>query len=274
MKKALTLLALVASVASVGVAHAQATVSGTIRYDLSNSASTLATGITKSEINVTAVEKLGSGVTVTAKLGLDGAERNGTTSGTDASVTVASGFGAVMVGQIELGNGIINNGYAGAPVIGADGSVLAAKGNADIVKLYSPTVGGFTASVSSTRAIDSTVPRKTSLGIVGRVAGIATAVDYNVASNRIRASASTKVAGLTVGAGVSANEVGVKDSYAVGVSQQMGAITVGAAYSQGAGRAREVGVSYALSVRSTVQVAYQDLSTGNNTAQVRLQHTF
>lgn len=258
----------------VAAAQAQTTLSGAIRYDLSNSASTLATGITKSEINVTAVEKLGSGVTVTAKLGLDGAERNGTTSGTDASVTVASGFGAVMVGQIELGNGIIGNGYAGAPVIGADGSVLAAKGNADIVKLYAPSIGGFTATVSSTRAVDSTVPRKTSVGVVGKVAGIATAVDYNITSNRLRASASAKVGGLTVGAGVSANEVGVNDSYAVGVSTQVGAFTVGGAYSHGAGHAREVGVSYALSARSSVRVAYQDLSTGNNTAQVRLQHLF
>ena len=83
-----------------------------------------------------------------------------------------------------------------------------------------------------------------------------------------------KVAGLTVGAGISANEVGVNDSYAVGVSTQVGAFTVGGAYSHGAGHAREVGVSYALSARSSVQVAYQDLSTGNNTAQVRLQHLF
>lgn len=258
----------------IAASQAQTTVSGAIRYDLTNSASTLATGITKSEINVTAVEKLGSGVTVTAKLGLDGAERNGTTSGTDASVTVASRFGAVMVGQIELGNGIIGHGYAGAPVIGADGSVLATKGNADIVKLSVPVTGGLGLSVSSTRAVDSTAPRATTFGTSASMMGINVAADYNVTSSRTRVSASTKVMGLTVGAGTSVNEAGVKDSYAVGASMQMGSFTVGAAYSNGNGFAREVGASYALSARTSVRVAYQDLSTGNNTAQVRLQHLF
>ena len=265
----------------VGLTQAQTTVGGTIRYDMSKAdGSATTSGISRSRIELTSTEQLGGGMTATAQVGIDGAGRNETVSGTDAKVTLAGGFGSVMAGQIELGNGIIDRAYAGAPVMGADGVVLAAKGNADIVKYSAPAIAGFTASVSGTRAVDSTADHSYTLGLAGKVGMLDTGVDYNETTKRVRASAKATVAMLTLGAGVSRNETGVADSWAVGASMPMGPVTVGAAYSDGNGKATEVGASYAFSKRTSVQLAYMDV-TENSTAaknvattRVRLEHKF
>lgn len=273
MKKSLLAIALVAS---FGAVQAQTTVSGIVRYDLSNTSSVMSSGITKSEINLTNVEKLDGGLTLTAKLGLNGAARNGSFDGTDASMQVAGGFGSVLVGQIRTVNSITARGFGGAPVMGADGfgPVLAADTNSDIVKYATPAFGGFSGSVSSTRAIGTTGSRTSAFGLAGKVGAVDTAVDYNQDSGRVRASAATQVMGLTVGAGYSGNQLNVADSYVVGLSKQLGAFTFGGAYTNGNGSAKEAGVSYALSSRTEVRVAYQDLTTGPNTTQVRLGHSF
>ena len=277
MKK---LVLTVALAACFGAAQAQ-TVSGTIRYDLTKAENANATsGITKSELVVKAAEDLGGGLSLSAQIGLDGAGRGETLAGTDAFVSVKSRIGSVTVGQTEAGNGIIARGYAGAPVIGADGSVLAAKSNIDSIKYEAPAIAGFTASVSGSRAVDSTADYSYSLAVSGKVGPLDAGIDYNEASSRVRASASMAVAGLTVGAGYSGRETGVADSYALGVSMPIGVMTVGATYSNGNGTAKEVGVSYALSKRTSVAVAYRTVdgnstdATNVATSRVRLQHTF
>ena len=107
-----------------------------------------------------------------------------------------------------------------------------------------------------------------------------TGVDYNEATKRVRASAMATVAGVTIGAGLSRNETSVADSWAVGASIPVGALTIGAAYSNGNGKASEVGASYALSKRTNVQLAYMDITNNSTSAvnvattRVRLQHSF
>lgn len=268
-------------VALFGLAQAQVSVNGTVRYDLTKVEGAAATsGIAKSEVVFKATEDLGNGMTVTAQMGLDGAGRGETVAGTDALITVGTRLGSVTVGQVEAANGIIGRAYAGAPVIGADGSVLAAKGNIDSIKYTTPAIGGFTASIGGSRAVDATTARSYTLGVAGAVGPLDTGVDYNETTKRVRASASMKVAGLTVGAGWSGRETGVADSRAFGVSVPMGALTVGATRSSGNGTASEVAASYALSKRTSVAVAYKTV-TGNATAatnvatsRVRLQHAF
>lgn len=273
MKKILLAAALVAV---TGIAQAQATVSGTIRYDLSSSASTMTTGISKAEIAIGASEQLGGGLTLKGQLGFDGSKRNGSFSGTDSFVSLAGGFGSVMVGQVEAANSLLARGLGGAPVMSADGRgpVLASNTNVDIVKYTAPMVGGFTASLSSTRAIDSTGTRASTIGLSGKVGPFDSAVDYNVANSRIRASVSTQVMGLTVGVGYSGNQENVADSFVVGASKRFGNMTVGAAFTHGNGEGREIGASYALSKRTSVRLAYQNLSNGADTTQIRFQHTF
>lgn len=277
MKKLVLIAALAAS---FGAAQAQ-TVSGTMRYDLTKAEGAVATsGITKSEIVVKATEDLGAGMSLSAQMGWNGNGRGETLAGTDASVTIGGGFGSVTVGQVEAGNGIIGRGYAGAPVIGADGSVLAGPSNIDTIGYTSPAIGGFKVGVSGSRAVDATTARGYTVSATGAVGPLDAGVDYNETSKRVRASASMKVAGVTVGAGYSGRETGVSDSYAVGVSLPVGPLTVGAAYSDGNGTAKEVGASYALSKRTSVAFAYRTVdgnsSAASNvaTSRVRLQHTF
>lgn len=277
MKK--TLLAL-ATICAMGVSSAQ-TVSGTMRYDVTKAEGAVATtGIAKSEVVFKATEDLGGGMSVAAQMGLNGNGRGETLAGTDASITIGGGFGSVTVGQVEAGNGIIGRAYAGAPVIGADGSVLAGPGNIDTVGYKTPAIAGVTFGVSGSRAVDATTARSYTYSASGTVGPLDTGVDYNETSKRVRASASMTVAGLTVGAGWSGRETGVADSRAIGVSMPIGALTIGAARSTGNGTANEVGASYAMSKRTSVAVAYKDV-TGNSTSatniatsRIRLQHTF
>ena len=269
-----------AVMALFGVAQAQ-TVSGTMRYDLTKAEGAVATtGITKSEVVFKATEDLGGGMSLAAQMGLNGNGRGETLAGTDASIAISGGFGTVSVGQVEAGNGIIGRAYAGAPVMGADGSVLGGAANVDSIKYTLPTIGGFSASIGGTRAVDATTARAYTTSVSGKVGPLDTGVDYNETTKRVRASAKVTVAGLTVGAGWSGRETGVADSKAFGVSTTLGALTVGAAYSDGNGTAKEFGASYALSKRTSVGYAYKTVAdnttsaTNITTSRVRLQHKF
>jgi hypothetical protein len=264
----------------VGLTHAQ-TISGTMRYDVKQAEGAAATsGIAKSEIVINATEDLGGGMKVTAKMGLNGNGRGETVAGTDATIAISGGFGTVTVGQLEIVNGIIDRGYAGAPVIGTDGSVLASPANKDMIKYALPAIGGFTVAVSGIRDVDATTARTYTLGVSGAVAGIDTGIDYTKSTKRVRASASTKVMGLTVGAGWSRGETNTADSHAFGVSMPIGSLTVGAARSSGDGRSNEFGASYAFSKRTSIAYAYQTVSDNSTsakniaTSRVRLQHKF
>lgn len=278
MKKVILATALVAL---FGTAQADVTLGGKMRYDITKAEGSAQTsGVSASEINVVATEELGGGLKATAVVGIDGAGRSETVDGTDAYLTIGGGFGTVKAGQVEAANGIIGRAYAGAPVIGADGSVLAAKGNIDTIGYTTPSIGGLTFGVSGSRAVDATTARSYTLSASGTVGPVDAGVDYNETSKRVRASAKVTVSGLTVGAGWSGRETGVADSRAIGVSMPLGPLTVGATRSMGNGTANEVGASYALSKRTSVQFAYKDVvensTAANNvsTARVRLQHTF
>ena len=269
-----------AIMALFGVAQAQ-TVSGTIRSDWTKAEGAVATtGIAKSEVVFKTTEDLGGGMSVAAQMGVNGNGRGETLAGTDASITISGGFGTVSVGQVEAGNGIIGRAYAGAPVIGADGSVLGGAANIDTIGYKTPAVAGLTFGVSGSRAVDATTARAYTVSVSGAVGPLDTGVDYNETTKRVRASAKVTVAGVTVGAGWSGRETGVADSKAFGVSTTLGALTVGGAYSDGNGTAKEVGANYALSKRTSVAVAYKTVAdnstsaTNITTSRVRLQHTF
>ena len=269
-----------AIMALFGVAQAQ-TVSGTMRYDWTKAEGAVATtGIAKSEVVFKATEDLGGGMSLAAQMGVNGNGRGETLAGTDASITLGGGFGSVTVGQVEAGNGISGRAYAGAPVIGSDGSVLGGAANIDSIGYKTPAVAGLTFGISGSRAVDATTARSYTVSASGTVGPLDTGVDYNETTKRVRASAKATVAGITVGAGWSGRETGVADSRAFGVSMPVGPLTVGAARSTGNGTANEFGASYAMSKRTSVGYAYKSV-TGNSTSatnistsRVRLQHTF
>jgi len=178
MKK--TLIAM-AAVAVAGVASAQVTLTGKLSYGYSTShsnkeasGSTTGTdpatapsakdvagfGVHDGHFTMSGSEDLGGGLSATASMEVLSRGRDTAISGRNASLTVSGGFGSVMMGAIEAGNGIMGLGQAGAPAIGLDGKVLSAAANVDIVKYTLPTLmEGLTLGVSVTDAPGNTTGR-------------------------------------------------------------------------------------------------------------------
>jgi len=266
---------------AAGVAAAQVTVGGTIRYDIVGTKDTRATtSITKSEITVTAVEDLGGGVVARAGLGFDTAGRGGTVTGTDTFVSITAPVGTVTVGQFEVVNGILARSQDLASVVGSEGVVLAGNADQNVIQYTTPAVAGFSASVAALRDIGSTNKHVYVVGANGAVGPVDAAIDYTDDTKRVRVSGSVDIAGFAVGAGWSGNETGVDNSWSVAAAVPVGAFTVGAVFSRGDGEAREVAVAYNFSQRTTVTLAHQDVTknstVANNigTTRVRLQHQF
>jgi predicted porin len=246
------------------------------------------------------------GVTIVTTV--SGAAGN-TVGGRDATVFLQGGFGRITLGTIEAGNGIIGRASAGAPVIGQDGGVTLDGGsNVDFASLSLPLATGLTATVmlidsignpaaGGMQAAAATIDA-TSVGLAyaagpisfgldhaafGRNAAAATAPD-----SRTRMSASYNLGVATVGAGYQTKETfaGISDKQMmVGVSIPMGAITLGATYATkdsdtnaADASGHELGMNYAFSKRTNMQVAYQSigLDAGNDATafRVRLMHSF
>lgn len=279
MKKALVAVVILAA---LGTAHAQFKIGGKIAYDIkrASNSSTTVSPMDTSNINFTATESIGNGITVRAYAEIQPGGNGTAAEGNDMYIDVATPVGSVKVGQIEAANGIIGLGLGDAPVMGQDGVVLGAKSNVQSVSYTTPAVSGFALKVSNTRAINNTGVNKTAFGATYTAGAISSAVDYNQTTERVRASAKVTVRGVTVGAGVSRNELSVANSYVMGASYTQGAVTVGAAYSDGNGTAKEYGAEYALSKRTSIQVAVAQVNSNttaaNNTDtyRVRVSHSF
>jgi hypothetical protein len=262
-------------------AAAEVTVGATLNYDLKRSSgASTTTGFSDTEITVKATEAISPGLSVTASLGLNGASREGTVTGSDATLGLSTPVGSLLVGQVEAANGLKANTFGLAPVMGADGIVLADASNVDIVKYSMPSIYGLTPSVSAVRGVGSTGKHSYILGTTAKVGVLNTKVDYTNTSKRIRASASLQVAGATVGAGWSGRETGVSDSWSVSTSIPVGAFDIGGAYSKGDGKALEVGAQYNLSKTTNVGLAYRKVEENTvaannaNTYRLRLSSSF
>jgi hypothetical protein len=172
MKK--TLIAM-AAVAVAGVASAQVTLSGKLSFGYSDSYSNKEAsgtganakandvagfGVFDGHFTMSGSEDLGGGLSASASMEVLSRGRGTDISGRNASLTVSGGFGSVMMGAIEAGNGIMGLGQAGAPGIGLDGKVLSGPANVDIVKYTLPAmIDGVTLSVSMTDAPGSSTGR-------------------------------------------------------------------------------------------------------------------
>jgi len=256
MKK--TLIAL-AALAVAGTAFAQSvTLSGAYGVSFQKATDGVkGVATTDGSLAVAATEDLGGGLTVTAKAAMDLQGRGqGTPVSTDASLTVAGGFGSLMAGSVEAGNGIIGRGMAGAPVTlpsGLDGLVLSGASNVDIVKWTSPAMNGFTVNASYTDlagAGSQTRAQSTGAGFGYDNGPVSVSGDYTSysktdgyngatattgakgADSRIRLSASYDLGVAKVGAGyqsVTYTDNAKNLQSVVGVSVPMGALTLGVA---------------------------------------------
>lgn len=307
MKKSLIALAVLAT---AGTAFAQSTVtlSGKLRFAYESTSSKVgATGVTTDanglkvtdgNFTLTAVEDLGAGMKMTASMDILSRGRDTTISARDASLTLSGGFGAVLIGSIESGNGILGLGGAGAPVYGLDnGKQLAAASNVDILRYYTPNMSGFTGYVSlidataaaaNTLGMGSTAATQdaTQLGVTYAAGPIAAAADYTSyglnavlatapgADDRFRISGSYDLGVAKLGLGyekrktTAAANNGSSD-WVIGVAVPMGATTFGLNYARNSVDGRDqnatgfdLGVKYDLSKRTYVAFAYQKTTDG------------
>lgn len=311
MKKSLIALAVLTA---AGAASAQSTVSltGKLRFAYESTTSTVgATGVstdanglrvTDGDFGLTAVEDLGGGMKATANMAVQSRGRDTAIAGRDASLTVAGGFGSVLIGSIESANGILGLGGAGSPgMYGLDGSAtLSAASNVDILRYYTPNMSGFTGYVSlidATAAVTvanptgqslgmgstATTQDATQIGLTFAAGAVAAAADYTKyglnavaagADNRLRMSGSYDLGVAKLGAGyekrksTAAANNGASDLL-VGVAVPMGATTFGLNYARRTvdgvdqnASGYDIGVKYDLSKRTYVAFAYQNVTAG------------
>lgn len=275
MKKLIAITALLTAAAG----HAQ-TISGTVNYDVTRSSGTTTTGIADSTVVLTGSEKIGS-IDVTAKIGFDGAARDKAFSGRDAQIQLGTAsLGTVTVGTVEVGNGLAANSFGLIPGIGSDGVVIAGPSNRNLVKYETPKFGGVGFSVADTQATTGGVHTQT-YGLTFGLGKLNTSLDYTAQTDRVRLSGQYDFGFAKVGAGLSARETGVANSYVVAVAVPVTAdVTVGGAYYNGNGKSYEVAGSYLLSKRTSVGLAYRtvadnsDLTKNVGTTRARIQYQF
>jgi predicted porin len=310
MKK--TLIALAALASTAAFAQSSVTLTGKLIYGYEatkSAAGAKANGlkVTDGDLNVAVVEDLGGGLKAGANMAFVSRGRDTAITGRDASVSLSGGFGSVMIGSIEAGNGILGLGGAGAPVYGLDdGTTLAKASNVDIIKYTSPAMNGFTVSVNATDATAglgmeaaATTQDSTGAGVAYANGPLAAAADYTSyglnaatatnADTRTRMSASYDLGMAKVGFGyqtaTSTANVSKKENV-FGVSVPMGALTLGMVVASsktdgvaGTNKGTDLGAKYALSKRTFIAAAYQTTKAAGATAsaskyRVQLGHSF
>jgi len=313
MKKTLIALATLAAVSGTAFAQSSVSLTGGIAYGYQSTtttadavASTAASetaayvpgvaaknnakasgfGMDTAAIKLTVTEDLGGGLKATGVITAAGMARGNAVTGEDMSLTVAGGFGSVLVGQIEIGSGIRGLAQAGAPVNNMEGEVLAAaSAGTDIVKYSAPAINGitFSGSLTENKGIATGLEAgATNVGASAYTVGAAYAngplnvsidtTNWNSeaatgkADSRYRLSANYNLGVATVGAGMENQKLvgGATNKYSmIGVSAPFGAVTVGAAFvkndtsaTAGTKTGSTFGASYALSKRTSLNAHY------------------
>ena len=269
-------------------------------------------GMDTAAIKLTVTEDLGGGLKATGVISAGGLARGNAVTGEDMSLTVAGGFGSVLLGQIEIGSGIRGLAQAGAPVNNMEGEVLAAaSAGTDIVKYSAPAINGitFSGSLTENKGIATGLEAgATNVGASAYTVGAAYAngplnvsidtTNWNSeaasgkADSRYRLSANYNLGVATVGAGMENQKLvgGATNKYSmIGVSAPVSAaLTVGAAFvkndtsaTAGTKTGSTFGASYALSKRTSLTANYatwEALETAgaakNKKTTVLLAHSF
>jgi hypothetical protein len=281
MKKTLIALAVLAA-SGASFAQSSVTLSGDVGFAFQTglTAAAKAAGFDQSTGNVklTISEDLGGGLKATAATQFDVRGRT-TNNAEDTTLTLSGGFGTVMIGTIEAGNGIIGRAWAGAPISltnGYDnGVLLGGVANADLFAYSTPAMNGFVASV---KRLDS-VGLSDTAGVNGSLQANVLEASYSAGplnagidytkyegsntNSRVRMSANYDLGVAVLGFG-SEKTKNAERMTTMGVKFPMGALTLGAVYAQrGDQKGTAIGANYALSKRTSLNFSQ---GTINSTA--------
>jgi len=262
----------------------------TVYTGVADTTDTNGLGVTDGDFVLRASEDLGSGLKATATMAVKNRGRGEPLSGRDASLTLSGGFGTVLIGRIEAGNGILGLGGADSPGMYGldDGIVLSAPSNVDILRYYTPTMSGFRAYVSlidaaTTGGMESDFPGAdlAQIGVTYASGPIAAAADYAVwddnnapaprTDNRLRMSGSYDLGMAKLGLGYEVRKYEGFDrkEWVVGVAAPFGPVTVGVNYAtrKDDGVAQDAsgwdfGAEYNLSKRTSMEFAYYTVEAG------------
>jgi len=257
-------------------------------------------GVTDGHFTLGASEDLGGGLKIAASMEVQSRGRTTGITGRDASLTLSGGFGSVMIGAIENGNGIIGLGGADAPTMGLDGAaglggisrvVLSDVMDMDVLTYTSPDMSGFTFSAALLDATTAGGMQSTAATQDASLIGVnyangpyAAAADYTnfglnavaagpaALDNRLRLSVSYDFGAAKVGFGYeklkNTDVANTGESqYLLGVSDPVGSnMSVGLNYARNNKDAAntvtsyELGLGYSLSKRTGLQAAYQHIA--------------
>jgi len=291
------------------------TLSGKLRFGYENAkaadgAKSSGVGVTDGNVIFAATEDLGGGLKATASMDVRVRGRDTATDGAytttsggnvtavtangvrprDASLSLSGGFGSVMVGAIEAGNGLLGLVNAGGPTTyGLDnGTQLAAASNVDILKYTSPSFNGFNVAVATLDAVGGNGSQNggaNTLYAVSYSAGdLKAAVDYTAygsaaaatADKRTRVSASYNLGFGNVGIGFENNNKGAaadRSERAIGFNMPVGPWLLGAVYASskvtgtaGNNTGYDLAAQYNLSKTTYVALQYQSTKGSTDTA--------
>jgi predicted porin len=311
-----------ATVSGTVFAQSSVTLSGKLRFaygtaKAADGVKTTGVGVTDGDWNIAAVEDLGGGLKAGANMSLRLRGRDAATDAAstgigarprDSSMYLSGGFGTVMVGAIEAGNGLLPLVTAGGPnYIGLDNGVqLAAASNTDILQYTSPAFSGFSVKAALLDGVGtggaqatSTTQDATLIGLNYANGPLSAALDVTnyganaavgtLADSRTRMSANYNLGMAILGAGyqTAKTTTGVaKKETAFGVSAPFGPFNLGAVYATsktdgvaGKNTGYDLSAQYNLSKRTYVALQAQSTKAAGATAsatntRVQLAHSF
>ena len=262
---------------------------------------------TDGSITIAASEDLGGGLKLMASHTIDAKGRSAV-SAENSTLVLAGGFGSVLMGSLEAGNGILGLGGAGGVGRGLDdGTALDGGANVDLIKYTTPAlISGLTANVSRADSVTSVGAGRgglqtTGFGVdysAGPLVASFDSTSYNYAAvvaatqvnKRTRLSASYDLGVVKVGAGYQKKTYMLtgkpNKQTVIGVSAPFGAFTVSLAMSgnktDGSTKVKgtDLGVNYAMSKRTSLNLSLKSVkdsaagSKADKGTRLRLKHTF
>jgi len=313
MKKTLVALAVLAA---TGTSFAQVSITGKLGFSYQKNsvpaggAANHGMQMADGDLNFSATEDLGGGMSITAKSAFVSRGRDTGITGRDASIALVTPAGVFGAGSVESASPILNT--AGAPVslsTGHDGAanvLIDAAANLDFVGyslpigpvtiglLYADSIGAAGAGAGTTQA--NQVSAKYVAGAISATldytvfASSASAVTDGYARTRLFGSYDLGVAKL--GAGVTLKNKDLASQYSVSVAVPLGAVDLGLVHSARnaqtasalngnagdiARSGTAVGMNYNLSKTATINASYgvySDSATSSSEYRLRLMKSF
>ena len=252
---------------------------------------------TDGNLNVTVTEDLGGGLKFTGVAGVDLANRGVGVNGRSTSFTLAGGFGSLNYGTSLVNLNLRTGAVSGLSLDKGLQFVTGGEAVVSILQYTTPQLApGLTLNINSIQlgtstAIDN-IGDATTIAVNYAAGPLAVALDHRSFNGRTRGTATYDLGVAKAAVGFISSYDGMNDSQIdMDIAVPMGPVTLAAQYvKRGSDKGTAVGVSYALSKRTSINLATANIDTAavftagipaaggtsyNGTqTRLRLNHTF